>query len=234
MYLFNNSIKITVSRSNEIYISALMYFKKQIPSTNVYDFISNINSGSFYYFCKVSWDYLIRGNLDVELVVDLICKLCNKHNSINMAPNTLLQIFRGIIKLYCRDASTSMNDENIYNDGTKDKIRDVVTTASVHKIISNYIHVAPPGKIYDIQNDLTKVLNFKEEYPNLIVLIKAMFEADFKENICNINLLEKELKNLKCQAPSEDLFVNNIQDKLILSLNELQCEKYAKIYLKNR
>ena len=193
MYLFNNSIKIIVSRSNEIYISALMYFKKQIPSTNVYDFISNINSGSFYYFCKVSWDYLIRGNLDVELVVDLICKLCNKHNSINMAPNTLLQIFRGIIKLYCRDASTSMNDEsmndeNIDSNGTKDKIRDVVTTASVHKIISNYIHVAPPGKIYDIQNDcinycINDCINDSEKLwnwntDNYKELIRILWELD--------------------------------------------------------
>lgn len=181
MYLFDNKVKIIAWHGNENYISVLMFFKKQISSANVYEFISNINYGSFYYFCKVSCDYLIRGDLDIELVVDLICKLCNKHDSVLLTRNTLLQIFRGIIKLYCRDTSTSMNDKNIDDNDTKNKIRDVVTTASVGKIISNYIHVTHPGKIYNIQNDCindSEKLWDADDYRELIQILWELDQLD--------------------------------------------------------
>lgn len=83
-----------------------------------------------------------------------------------------------------------------------------------------------------VKNDLTKLEDYKDKYPNLINVIKELLEnkaipskdlKSFRENI---------LKNSKVriEAPFEKLFVQSIQFQKIEKFDEELCKKYAKIH----
>lgn len=83
--------------------------------------------------------------------------------------------------------------------------------------------------INEIKEELNKLDPFQADYPNLIILIKKLLKIDLNQRP-SIENLGNELKIQAKSKPDENFFVKNFQDTRILSLKDLECEKYAKIY----